>query len=81
VKKNKTIDWLKSLPEAKQDDLTMFAMKKRADVAKAYTEEQSSLKCRRQELMLKAKRRRELLKKKAAAEKEKLSKVHIISKN
>ena len=79
VKKNKTMKWLQTLPEAQQDDLTLFAMRKRRDVAMAYSEEQSKLKNRRQELMIQAKRRRELLEKKAAEEREALSKIHLIT--
>ena len=79
VKKNKTIKWLQTLPEAQQDDLTLFAMQKRRDVTVAYKEEQIKLKRRRQELMIQAKERRELLEKKAAEERESLSKIHLIT--
>ena len=73
VKKNKTIKWLQSLPDTQQDDLALFAMRKRRDVTKTYNEKQSKLKNKQQELMIQAKTRRELLEKKAAEEKEALS--------
>ncbi len=50
VKKNKTMKWLQILPEAEQDNLTLFAM------PMAYKEEQSKLENKRQELMIPAKR-------------------------
>ncbi len=68
VKKNKRIKWLQSLPEAQQDELTLFAMRRRRDVVKSYSEGQSKLKKRRQELMIQVKTRREQLEKKAAKE-------------
>ena len=71
--------WLQTLPEAQQNVLTLFAMRKRLDVAMAYREEQSKLKNRRQELMIQAKRHTELLEKKAAEEREALSKIHPIT--
>ena len=70
--------WLQTLPEAQQDDLTLFAMQKRHDVATAYNKTKSELKSRRQEHMQQARRHREMLQKKAAEEREVLSKIHCI---
>ena len=79
AKKNKTVQWLKALPEGHQNDLTLCAMRRKQAVAKTYRQEQCEVKQRRQEAMIQAKQRRELLEKKAADEREALTKVHIIT--
>ena len=63
VKKNKTIKWLDDLPESKQDDITLLALKSRHQVKAFHKKEQDELQLKRQELMLRAKNRREFLNK------------------
>lgn len=79
VKKNKTVQWLKSLPNEQQEKLTIFAMQERSEVSQAHKKEDRDIWQKRQELMVQAKRRRDLLEQKAQMERERLSTVHVIS--
>ena len=79
VKKNKTMKWYAGLSEDKQEHIARLAVRERTNVAKQYKDEQAKLAENRRERILKDKRERDMKEKKAAAEREKLSKVHLIS--
>lgn len=79
VKKNETMQWLKNLLKSSQDDITLLAMKSRRQVNLLQKEEQDDIQRKRQDKMKQSKKRRDVLDKKAAAEKEKLSGIHVIN--
>lgn len=79
VKKNKTMQWFHKLPQAEQQTIVRLAVKKRGEVMKAYKEEEIKRKKERQDKMIREKQRREALKQRAIKEREKLSKLHLIT--
>jgi len=79
VKKNKTIQWLNALEQEQQQNITEMAAKNRKRVHKNDQYEEKRISERRRELMLQAHEKRIQLENKAALEKERLSKIHIIS--
>ena len=76
VKKNKTIKWLS---ESNQDDLTLLAMKSRQQANILHKKEKEEVAHKRQQLKLQVKKRHDVLEKKVGMEREKLSKVHVIT--
>jgi len=79
VKKNKTMQWFNALEQQQQENVTKMACKNRKIIHKTSLEEERAIRERRRNLMLQAHEKRAELEIKAALEKEKLSKVHIIS--
>ena len=79
VKKNKTMQWFHMLPQTEQQTIVRLAVKKRGEVMKAYKEEETKRKKERQGKMIREKQHMEALKQKATKEKEKLSKLHLIT--
>lgn len=71
--------WYAGLYQDEQENIARLALRERANVAKQYKDEQALLAENRRERMLKDKRERDIKEKKAASEREKLSKVHLIS--
>lgn len=63
IKKNKTMQWLKELPESQQDNVTLLAMKNRHGVTATYKKQEDGHQLKRQESMLRAKVRRDMLEK------------------
>ncbi len=79
VKKNQTIKWLENLPDSKQDEITLLAMKSRQQMNEEHKNEQDEIQRKRQELMIKAKKRRDMIEMKATMERERLSEIHVIT--
>lgn len=79
VKKNKTVQWLDTLPPEQQERIVELARKSRVDVAKACKDADSQRSMLRREKMMREKCRRDALEKRAAMEKERLSKLHLMA--
>ena len=79
VKKNKTMQWLNALPSDQQHDIVELARTSRIQVKKDYKSAEEDRQKFRQDKMVREKTRRDALQKRAAEEKEKLSKVHLIT--
>ncbi len=79
VKKNGTIKWFNELPPERRRFITDIAMKNRDQVKTAYKEEQQCLLKRRQENMLQLIKKKQLQEAKQTAEREEMSKLHLVS--
>ena len=79
AKKNKTIQWLHELPNEEQSHIVQLARKSRVKVDKACKEDDLERNRLRQEKMRKEKCRRDALDKRAVKEKERLSKLCLIT--
>ncbi len=79
IKKNHTIEWLNELPRAEQDNIMKLAVKSRATVQREIKSRQIKVAKERQEKMKQAHSRHEALKKKTTLERDKLSKLHLIT--
>ena len=79
AKKNKTVQWLDSLPSDQQHDIVELARKSRVQVRKAYNSAEGDRRKARQEKMIQEKKRRDALQKRAAEEKVRLSRIPLIS--
>ena len=79
VKKNKTLKWLKDLPEDEKHAVEKLAQQKRSEVMQHYRDEERARNSRRQEKMKKSHDKREGLRAKLLKEKEILSNQHLIS--
>ena len=79
IKKNHTMMWFNELPKERQNVIIELAMKRRKEVREDFIKIQKSVSKRRQERMLEQKKKRDCLKKKQAAEKELLTKLHLIT--
>lgn len=79
VKKNKTMEWLLALPSDQQHDIVELARKSRIQVKKDHTSAEEDRRKFRQEKMVREKSRRDALQKRAAEEKDRLSRVHLIT--
>jgi E1A/CREB-binding protein len=79
AKKNKTVQWLDSLPSNQQRDIVELARKSRVQVRKAYNSAADDRRKFRQAKMIQEKKRRDALQKRAAEEKARLSKIHLIT--
>ena len=79
VKKNKTIEWFKQLSKERQHSIVELAVRRRAEVAKRYKEEEAIRSLQRHEKMLRDKRRRDAFEQRAKMEKTRLSNLHLIT--
>ena len=79
AKKNKTIQWLHELPNEEQSHIVQLARKSKVKVDKACKEDDLERNRLRQEKMRKEKCRRDALDKRAVKEKERLSKLCLIT--
>ena len=79
VKKNKTIEWFKQLSKERQHSIVELAVRRRAEVAKRYKEEEAIRSLQRREKMLRDKRRRDAFEQRAKMEKMRLSNLHLIT--
>ena len=79
AKKNRTVQWLDSLPSDQQHDIVELARKTRVQVKKAYNSAEDDRRKFRQEKMIQEKNRRDALQKRAADEKARLSKIRMIT--
>ena len=79
VKKNKTIQWFQQLPREQQHSVVELAVQKRAQVAKQHKEEEAIQSIQRREKMVHDKCRRDALEQRAKEEREKLSRLHLIT--
>ena len=79
AKKNKTMQWLDALPSDQQRSIVELARKSRVQVKKAYKSAEEDRRKFRQDKMIREKHRRDALQKRAAEEKDRLSKVHLIT--
>lgn len=78
-KKNKTTQWLNELPCDKKKDVVDLARRNRVQVAKASKEAEAERAEKRREKMMKEKYRRDALARRAILEKERLSKIHMLT--
>ena len=78
AKKNKTVQWLDTLPSDQQHDIVELARKSRVQVKKPYQKAEVERCKYRQDKMIREKNSRDALQKRAAEEKERLSKLHLI---
>ncbi len=79
AKKNKCLEWLKSLPENRQTSIVNLAIKERKNVSEKCKTDDQEKGALRQQIMLQAHLRRQVLKKKHREEKDKLSQQHLIT--
>lgn len=79
VKKNKSLQWLNTLPEKQQEIVLNLAIQEKQSLFQEYKEEEEQQAIQRRQNMLQAHSRREALKKKAHDEKERLLQNHLIS--
>ena len=79
VKKNKTIQWLEGLTEPQQHQVIDLAVRSRQDVKISFKEEEDKRAGKRRENMEKAHAKHEAMKNKLKLEKEKLSKVQLVT--
>ena len=79
AKKNKTVQWLGTLPSDQQHTIVDLARKNRRQVKKAYQSAEDDRRKFRQDKMIREKNRRDALQKRAAEERDKLSKMHVIT--
>ena len=79
IKKNKTIPWFQQQPENRQNEIVEMACKRRAKVLKEFKEEEKEQCSKRREHMLKEKQKRDALHERLKKEKDKLSKIHLIT--
>ncbi len=76
VKKNKTVQWLNTLPQEKQQEVVKMAAKRRTQVKKDYQGEQEMIRVQRTKKLLLEKQKR---RKRAEEQLLKLSRVHLIA--
>ena len=79
LKKNKTMKWLSHLPSEKQTTVIDMAVKQRRKVKLTYNEEQTARAEHRKQAMIKNHAKRQAMKKRLYEEKQKLSKLHLIT--
>ena len=79
MKKNQTMKWYDRLSQEEQEHIATLAVKGRTEVAQRYKREQTQLAHQRMERMLRDKKESDLKEKKTAAEREKLSRIRVIS--
>ncbi len=79
IKKNHTMTRFNSLPPEKQEFMVNLAIKNRKEVKDQYKQDQHKQEERRQENIVKQKEERDNKKKKVAMEKEKLSKLYLVT--
>ena len=79
IKKNHTMKWFHELPKERQKAIIDLAVNNRAEVRADYREHQNQLIKKRQDNLVARKRRADMLGQKAASEKEKLSKLHLVT--
>lgn len=75
IKKKKTMQWFHKLPSNQHE----LAVKRRAEVANLYKQEEAQRSEQRREKMVREKCRRDALEKRTAKEKERLSALHLIT--
>lgn len=79
AKKNKTMQWLDALPSDQQHDIVELARKSRFEVKQAYKSAEEDRQKIRREKMIREKNRRDAVKQRAAEERDRLSKIHLIT--
>lgn len=79
MKKNKTLEWLDTLPQQQQNSIVDLAVQRRKQVLESCKEDAKERATKRQQNLMQTHTRREALKTKKLAEKEKLIQHHLIS--
>ena len=79
AKKNKTMQWFHKLSQDQKSTIVELAIKRREEVKRQDKEEEALRSKRRREKMLHDKQRRDALHQRALKEREKLSKLHLIT--
>ena len=79
VKKNKTIQWFQQLPKEQQHSIVELAIKRKAEVAKQYKEEEAMRSVQRHQKMFHDKCQHDALKQRAKEERERLSNLHLLT--